>query len=926
MPTQNIPFYHANGGEISRLALMRVDLEKMRLAADTMVNWMPLVSGPMTIRPGSKYLGSTYGDKTAKLLEFVYSASETALIELTDQNMRVWKDDALVSRDSVTSTVQDYGSWSLNASLGATVSAAGGVLTIKDVTDGSISYAYGVLNCTGNLGLNTGLRFTVSQGGNLLFKVGTTIGGDDIISESSLATGTYSFCITAAVATIYVQFSSKDARSYTVTQPTIEAAGPIVLPTPWIEADLVKIRYDQSSDIIYVACDGYRQRMIQRRKNNSWAVVTYQAVDGPFPAAQGDKTFKFTPNVLRGDGTLTCNKDFFTSNLVGATMRIFHQGQTTSKPLNVATTATAPIRVTGVSNWVPPQWLVISVAGGGSYPMQIPGYFQSFDRQFSINVTGLTGTGNTVVLQRTYDTNGLTDWSDVTVNGWNNIVDVSTTFQDQEDNVIVFYRLFMKTYSSGTTTCSLTFSGSGGAGICRIVSLDVATPKTKANIQVLSEFANTTQTDDWRLEQWNGSDGYPSSVALHEGRLWWSGGARVWGSVSDGYNSFDFMAKGDSAPINRSIGKGPIQTTHFLLSLGRLAIGTDYGVVTARSSSFDEPLTPTKFNLRFTNTQGTYSDLRPLQLDQKGIFVQRSNRRVYMMEFTNTTFDYKTIDMTRLNFDIGIPGFVDLSIQRQLDTRVHFVRNDGQLATFIYDADDEVYAWYRAATATGDKYETIGVLPGCLEDGVYVIVNRTINGATKRYVEKFARLDEAQDTTTPCLSDAYITYSGASTATITGLSHLEGRTVCAWGNGKDLGTYTVSGGQITLSEAVTTAVVGLSYTAQFISAKLAYAAAAGTAVNKAKRVSQIGFVLDRTHYQGVRYGNYDQYSGTYTADNLPLVEEGVATDADTIWQRYDQQTFELNGEWGADSRLYIEAASPRPATVLGFTIEMRTNG
>ena len=169
-------------------------------------------------------------------------------------------------------------------------------------------------------------------------------------------------------------------------------------------------------------------------------------------------------------------------------------------------------------------------------------------------------------------------------------------------------------------------------------------------------------------------------------------------------------------------------------------------------------------------------------------------------------------------------------------------------------------------------------------------------------------------------------YSGASTATITGLSYINGRTVCAWGNGKDLGTYIVSGGSITLSEAVTSAVIGLPYTAQFISAKLAYAAVGGTAVNKVKRVSQLGFVLDRTHYQGVRYGQYEPYSQTYTADNLPLIEEGAATADNTIWQRYDQQTFELNGEWSSDSRVYIESASPRPATVLGFTIELRTNG
>lgn len=918
MASQNIPFYHCNGGEISRLALMRVDLEKMRLAADVMTNWLPLAQGPMTLRPGSQYLGTTYNNKAAKLLEFVYSASDTALIELTDKNMRIWANDALVSRDSVTSVMQTYSAWTQTVSTGATVSVAGGNLFISNVTDGSISKAYGKIDCTGNIGKKHGLRFTVNQGGNLLFKMGTTIGADDIIQSTSLPTGIYSFGFVPAVPTIYVQFESRDARSYSISQPTIESSGAVAITTPWSEADLPKVKYDQSSDIIYVAADGYWPRMIQRRSNNSWAVVLYEPVDGPFPAAQGDKTYKFTPSVLRGDGTLTCSKDFFSSALVGSTIRLFHEGQTVSKPLNVATTATEAIRVSGVSNWLPVTYLVVN-----NFPVSQGGYFQSFDRLFTISISGLTGTGNTVVLQRTFDPDGLSEWVDVQPY----TTDVSTSYQDREDNVIVFYRLFMRSYNSGTTICNLTYTGSGGSGVCRIVSLDNSTPTTKANIQVLNDFANTTQTDDWRLQEWNGTDGYPSSVALHEGRLWWSGGSKVWGSVSDDYTSFNFDAKGDSAPISRTIGKGPIQTTNFLLSLSRLAIGTDYGVVTARSSSFDEPLTPTKFNLRFTNTQGTYNNVRAMQLDQRGVFVQRSNRRIYMMEFTNQSFDFKTIDLTRLNTDIGVPGFLDFSVQRQIDTRLFFVRTDGQIACLIFDADDEVYAWYRLITGNGaDKYENVAVLPDCLEDKVYTVVNRKINGVTKRYVEKFARLDQAQDNTSPYLSDAYITYSGQSTYTISGLDHLEGRQVCVWGDGKDCGSYPVQNGAINMTVRASSAIVGLPYTAQFISSKLAYAAVGGTAVNKAKRVNQIGFVLDRTHYQGVRYGQYNQGNGLYTIDNLPLVEEGAVTADGTIWQHYDQQNFELNGEWSADSRLYIEAASPRPATVLGFTIEMRTSG
>jgi hypothetical protein len=907
MAFQSVPFYHCNGGEISRLALARVDIDKMRLAAERMVNWMPLTQGPMTLRPGTRYIGNTYQNNPAKLIEFVYASDDAALIEVTDTNVRIWANDALVSRDLVTSTIPAYSGWTMTASTGSTVTVnGGGHLVISGVVTGNISSASAAIDCTSNSGMKHGLRFTVVQGGDLGFKLGTTLGADDLIPATTLGTGTHSIGFVPGVNTVYVQFESRDERSYEIDVMTIEGPGAVILPAPWRNADLPDIRYDQSADVVAVACHNYQQRMIQRRDNNSWSIVLYETDDGPFPAKQGDKTYKFTPSDTRGDITLTCNKDFFKGAYVGSLIRLFHEGQSFTQRLNVQGTYTDSIRVSGVADYLPVTYVVVN-----NIPIPVGGYNQQHDREFQVTVSGVAG-GTVIELQRTYDPDGLADW--VTVETYSS--NVSKTYAgDTSDNVIVYYRLFCRTYGSGTATCGLSYTGSGGYGICRIRSV---TNATTASCQVLKSFANTVRTDDWRLSDWNGEDGYPSSVTLHEGRLWWSGATRVWGSVSDNFTSFDFEKTGAAAPISRSIGKGPIQNTRFMLSINRLVVGTDAGIVTARSSSFDEPLTPTNFVLKYTNTQGVLN-LRGLAIDTKGIFVQRSGRRIYLIDFTAQKFDYTTIDLTRLNTDIGIHGFVDFTIQRQFDTRLWFVRGDGMMAVLVYDEQDDVVAWYRIQSAGSDTYENVAVLPATLEDSVYAVVNRS----GSRFIEKFARLDEAQDS--QILSDACVVQS-AFTNVVTGLDHLESRQVVAWGDGKDLGTYTVSGGQITLSQSVNRAVVGLKYTAQFISAKLAYAAQSGTAINKAKRVSQVGFVLDKTYYQGVRYGQYNSSTGTYTTDQLPLVEDGVTTAAGTIWGHYDQQNFDMNGQWSVDSRIYLEAASPCPATVLGFTIDIATSG
>ena len=103
-----------------------------------------------------------------------------------------------------------------------------------------------------------------------------------------------------------------------------------------------------------------------------------------------------------------------------------------------------------------------------------------------------------------------------------------------------------------------------------------------------------------------------------------------------------------------------------------------------------------------------------------------------------------------------------------------------------------------------------------------------INGSTVRYLERWALESEGRGGTNNKLADSFI-YETGSKSVITSLGHLEGEEVVCWGNGKDLGTYTVSGGAITPSETVTSHCTGLGYDATFKSTKLAYAASMGTA-------------------------------------------------------------------------------------------------
>src|SRR5689334_12911244 len=90
MPRTNASLLALNRGEVSRHALARVDLEKMRLAAEEQVNFMPFVLGPMMLRPGLQYIGGVRGNLACRLVPFVFSNSDLALLELTPLTLRVW--------------------------------------------------------------------------------------------------------------------------------------------------------------------------------------------------------------------------------------------------------------------------------------------------------------------------------------------------------------------------------------------------------------------------------------------------------------------------------------------------------------------------------------------------------------------------------------------------------------------------------------------------------------------------------------------------------------------------------------------------------------------------------------------------------------------------------------------------------------------
>lgn len=1092
MPRGNFPILALNRGILSPLALARVDLDRTALSAEVMTNWLPNTIGAMRLRPGTKYLGSSYADTGAQWIEFVAATDDTALLEITPGRMRVWIDDALLERPHVDTTVSlsdtgwsnistggagastavdlipvmtgattsgvtmsansantldstlgdrsawragdndvssywadtgffeggslpswiqvDFGAgnsknvfsytirgrevsggldnnprswllygnhsdtgafpaswtfldsggdqtgWAVGERRSFTIGSPGSYrvyrLYITEITGGGdlsgeacinelelfatagssqaqFSAQGLVLNATavGSLAsvqravtLDTGDR-NVEHGisiqvirGPVTFRVGSSAGNDDYIRETSLGTGYHNLAFVPD-STFYVTISSNEIVDRIVGSVDIADTGTVMVPNPWGADDLDNIRYDQSADVIYVAANDVQQQKIERRgTGRSWSVVEYAPTNGPFYPSRSSSA-KLSVSQRYGNTTMNSDVPFFRAAHVGALVRAFHQGQSGKWLLGATNAATGAIEVTGISDTGAPtssneRRIVFTVTGSWVGAITIERSFDGEDIGFHAAQTNFSSSGK------------------VTDTGTNTF-----TIDDEDDNVRAWYRARVTSYTSGVATVVVTYGGGGVTGVARITDYQ---SNMAVGVEVISRFSDTGPTDNWQEGRWSDAQGYPGAVALHEGRLAFAGGANVDLSVSDDYENFDETTEGESAPVNRTLGSGPVDDVYYLLSLQRLIAGTAGSEISLRSSSLDEPLTAQNSSAKVFSTQGS-ANLRPILVDSRAIFVQRSKQRLSAIGFGAGDFtgDYQSQELSFLVPNLLRAGVVSIAAQRRPDTRIHCVLADGTVKILTYEPQEEVLCW--SAWETDGAVERAVVLPGTQEDQVYYHVRREVNGVTRRFLEKWAtEAESAGDTGLSWMADCAVSHTDTGRATDIPVAHLVGEGVIVWANdtgtgggmdmspddtGGDPRLYTVdTGGSITLGSGRHHVVAGLYYKADFKSSKLAYAAQAGTALTQQKRVNQIGFVLNNTHRAALLFG-----ADTGHLDPLPSIIKGAPVDPDTIFETFDQVAFSFNGESDPDARVHLRARAPRPITVMAAVPTVQTS-
>lgn len=906
MARERTLLFALNGGQVSPLSLARIDLARMKLTAEEYYNCFPRVIGPLQFRPGLKYLSATPSNAAARNLPFIFSADDTALIQLSDQVMRFRIDGSTVARTAVSTAITngDFGNttgWTLSTGTGGVAninSTVSGALVLQNPVRGpKASCTRSVTVAGGDQNVEHGIRIIVSAGA-VKFRAGTTSGGAELLSEVTLGKGTHSLAVTPTGATMHVWLEAQSETRVIVDSIEVETVALgyldtttlfMKIPTDWLAADLFELRFAQSGDVIYVTHDDYHPKRIERRGARSWSLVDYQFLDGPWRGKTANVSL--TPSVRNGNGTLTSNVAFFTSSHVGCLFQISH---------------TQTVRS-------------ISLAGNDVYtdPVRVSGRAEGTIRRVTYETTG-TWNG-TITVQQSSSEDG--PWDNRTSSSSNL---ASANIEPGTDNEITFVRLGFQAgeYTSGTAVVTLHTPGGGGTGVVRVTSF---TSTTVVNVEVVTALHFTGATEDWQEGKYSTVNGWPSAVELFEGRLWFGGSDQIAGSYSDDFTNFDVEEEGDSAAIIRSVATGPVNKVHWLLGLARLIVGTSGAEGSARSSSFDEPMTKTNFSIKDASTQGS-ADVAAVKIDRMGVFAQRSGKRAYLLNYSVEAQDYASTELTRYNPTILEEGVKIMAVQRQPDTRIWFCLNDGTAACLVHEPTEDVIAW--CTMETDGDIEDICVLPNADADDVYMVVKRNINGSDVRYIEKLSYDTEAQGGLTNYVCDSWMEVTLSSSTSMTGFTHLASETVVVWANGSPVldangepATFVVSGGGvITLTTAVTgPCIAGLAYEGRFKSSKLAYAANVGTPMSQKKQIMALGPLLYNTHNRAILFGH-----DFTTMRAMPRKVREVDQTLNALLATHDYDEFAIPGQWHNDSRLCMKFRSPLPATVLGIVINVES--
>lgn len=289
----------------------------------------------------------------------------------------------------------------------------------------------------------------------------------------------------------------------------------------------------------------------------------------------------------------------------------------------------------------------------------------------------------------------------------------------------------------------LVTSSTTGLQVQGYVQITSVSSPTIALATVIQRLSSAAATADWAEGSWSDVRGWPARVTFHERRLFFARTdtepQTLWGSQPFIYDEFTTGSNDDDA-LNIKLASNEANEIMWLASGVALAAGTFGGEFIISNGGTGEALTPSNVTSVRHTSWGSES-IVPIKIGNFFYYIQRFAKKLREFFYYYDQDTYKSVDKTILSPHITGDGIVDMAYQQNPESILWCVRSDGVLATMTREIDQEVQGWSRQIT--DGFFESVACIPS--QDGpydeVWVVVRRTIDGTSKRYIERFGDIE-----------------------------------------------------------------------------------------------------------------------------------------------------------------------------------------
>lgn len=355
-------------------------------------------------------------------------------------------------------------------------------------------------------------------------------------------------------------------------------------------------------------------------------------------------------------------------------------------------------------------------------------------------------------------------------------------------------------------------------------------------------------------------------------------------------------------------------TIRHIVPLAELVLLTSSAewAVTANGSA-TQALTPSTLSVQPQGYTGA-SNVVPVTVSNSLLYAMALGGHIGEMTFNFYAGGYVTQDISLMAphlFDFFT--IVDMAYAKAPYPIMWCVSSNGTLLGLTYAPANKVSAWHHHDT--DGAFESVCVVTEGIESVLYAIVNRTIGGAQKRYVERMHSRN-VQRLTDSYFVDAGVFYSGAATQTVTGLGHLEGKTVSILADGAVQPQQVVTGGAVALQHAASIVAVGLPITADLQTLPFSFQAQA-YGQGAVKNINRVWLRVHNSSgiFAGPTLDELVQYKQRTTEPygTPPAMITGVIE-------------LDMSPAWDDDGSVYIRQSDPLPVIIASMTIEASIGG